>query len=61
MKLFCPNCGYNVETVLRMTSNATRYIPADYEECCPECGLTEDKMWEAESYEGEYDEIDNPK
>ncbi|NCB47947.1 hypothetical protein EOM81_13170 [bacterium] len=61
MKLYCPNCGYNVNTIRCMTVPATRNIPVEYEECCPDCGLTEDNMWEPESWEGEYDEVDNSR
>jgi hypothetical protein len=61
MKLYCPDCKMNVETIVCETYPATRYIPADHDDCCPNCGKLADDMWEPESWEGEYDEVDNSK
>lgn len=46
--LYCPKCREIVETVTVLISDATRYIPAEYAEVCPLCGLLEEDMWEVE-------------
>lgn len=62
MRLYCPACKMNVDTIVCQTYPATKYIPAEYDDCCPNCGRLADDMGEPEDedWEGEY-EVDNSK
>ena len=53
MKLWCPKCEMNIETVGIETEPRTWECPAEYTEGCPECGTLEDYLEDAREGEDE--------